>query len=194
LFYYSQEGYSLVTNSHSTVFNSIQTVGDGRKFRNVEGMGWFVTCLFIVGETAGGGLIGQCLPVPSPIYIHLPIGSFAGCHGFNWAFWRNFGHPFGRNCVHLDGATTFPELDGQQRALCNVELIPKKIDSAREMARIQESLPETVSLHGSVNAILSKILLIIIFSNFQVFVLLAPNSCEFPARCFSFQSLMFYVH
>ena len=27
------------------------------KFRNIEGMSWIVTCLFIVGETAGGGLI-----------------------------------------------------------------------------------------------------------------------------------------
>ena len=45
----SQEGYSLVTNSRSTVCNSAQTVECGRKFRNLEGMGWLVTCFFIVG-------------------------------------------------------------------------------------------------------------------------------------------------
>lgn len=44
------EGYSLVSNS-------AHTVDAGRRFRNVDGMGWLVTCLFIVGETAGGGLI-----------------------------------------------------------------------------------------------------------------------------------------
>lgn len=49
-----QEGYSLVSNSAATVETAC-----GRKFRNVEGMGWLVTCLFIVGETAGGGLIAM---------------------------------------------------------------------------------------------------------------------------------------
>uniref|UniRef100_A0A0N5A7L2 Aa_trans domain-containing protein n=1 Tax=Syphacia muris TaxID=451379 RepID=A0A0N5A7L2_9BILA len=30
-----------------------------RKHRNSQGMGWIVTCLFVVGETAGGGLIAM---------------------------------------------------------------------------------------------------------------------------------------
>lgn len=47
----AEEGYSLVSSAN-TVQESM-----GRKFRNLKGMGWFVTCLFIVGETAGGGLI-----------------------------------------------------------------------------------------------------------------------------------------
>uniref|UniRef100_A0AC35U783 Aa_trans domain-containing protein n=1 Tax=Rhabditophanes sp. KR3021 TaxID=114890 RepID=A0AC35U783_9BILA len=48
----SQDGYSLVS-SESTMKNiEIQ-----KKHRNTEGMGWIVTCLFIVGETAGCGLI-----------------------------------------------------------------------------------------------------------------------------------------
>lgn len=46
----NDEGYSLVTNSQFTVRSE-------GKFRNVEGMGWLITCFFIVGETAGGGLI-----------------------------------------------------------------------------------------------------------------------------------------
>uniref|UniRef100_A0A914EE17 Amino acid transporter transmembrane domain-containing protein n=1 Tax=Acrobeloides nanus TaxID=290746 RepID=A0A914EE17_9BILA len=50
-----QEGYSLVSNSAATV----ETTECGKKFRNIEGMGWIVTCLFIVGETAGGGLIAM---------------------------------------------------------------------------------------------------------------------------------------
>ncbi|KAI1724606.1 transmembrane amino acid transporter protein [Ditylenchus destructor] len=50
----NQEGYSLVSNSANTV-----ETGCGKKFRNVEGMSWIVTCLFIVGETAGGGLIAM---------------------------------------------------------------------------------------------------------------------------------------
>uniref|UniRef100_A0A914ZEA2 Amino acid transporter transmembrane domain-containing protein n=1 Tax=Parascaris univalens TaxID=6257 RepID=A0A914ZEA2_PARUN len=48
------EGYSLV-NSTATV----EDAAFGRKFRNIHGMGWLVTCLFIVGETAGGGLIAM---------------------------------------------------------------------------------------------------------------------------------------
>jgi len=36
---------------------TVDTVDYGKRFRNLEGMGWIVTCLFIVGETAGGGLI-----------------------------------------------------------------------------------------------------------------------------------------
>ncbi|CAD5222423.1 unnamed protein product [Bursaphelenchus xylophilus] len=47
------EGYSLVSNSA----NTMETLEGNKKFRNVEGMGWLVTCLFIVGETAGAGLI-----------------------------------------------------------------------------------------------------------------------------------------
>jgi vesicular inhibitory amino acid transporter len=47
------DNYTLVSNSANTV----ETLEYTRKYRNVEGMGWFVTCLFIVGETAGGGLI-----------------------------------------------------------------------------------------------------------------------------------------
>uniref|UniRef100_A0A914QGW8 Amino acid transporter transmembrane domain-containing protein n=1 Tax=Panagrolaimus davidi TaxID=227884 RepID=A0A914QGW8_9BILA len=50
-----QEGYSLVSNSANTMEN----VECGQKFRNMKGMGWVVTCLFIVGETAGGGLIAM---------------------------------------------------------------------------------------------------------------------------------------
>ncbi|KAI6215446.1 Amino acid transporter, transmembrane family-containing protein [Aphelenchoides besseyi] len=50
-----QEGYSLVSNSA----NTMETLEYTRKYRNVEGMGWLVTCLFIVGETAGGGLIAM---------------------------------------------------------------------------------------------------------------------------------------
>lgn len=50
---FRQEGYSLVNNSSSTV----ETLEYAHKYRNVEGMSWIVTCLFIVGETAGGGLI-----------------------------------------------------------------------------------------------------------------------------------------
>uniref|UniRef100_A0A7E4ZWT3 Aa_trans domain-containing protein n=2 Tax=Panagrellus redivivus TaxID=6233 RepID=A0A7E4ZWT3_PANRE len=50
-----QEGYSLVSNSA----NTMETVECGTKFRNLKGMGWIVTCLFIVGETAGGGLIAM---------------------------------------------------------------------------------------------------------------------------------------
>lgn len=53
---FSQEGYSLVSNSAATVET---TATCGKKFRNIEGMGWLVTCLFIVGETAGGGLIAM---------------------------------------------------------------------------------------------------------------------------------------
>jgi len=49
-----QEGYSLVSNA-----NTMETVYCGTKFRNLKGMGWIVTCLFIVGETAGGGLIAM---------------------------------------------------------------------------------------------------------------------------------------
>lgn len=48
-----RQEYSLVTNSATTV----ETLEYTRKHRNLEGMGWIVTCLFIVGETAGGGLI-----------------------------------------------------------------------------------------------------------------------------------------
>ncbi|VDK44068.1 unnamed protein product [Anisakis simplex] len=48
------EGYSLV-NSTATV----EDAAFGRKFRNIHGMSWMVTCLFIVGETAGGGLIAM---------------------------------------------------------------------------------------------------------------------------------------
>jgi len=47
------DNYTLVSNSANTV----ETLEYTRKYRNVEGMGWIVTCLFIVGETAGGGLI-----------------------------------------------------------------------------------------------------------------------------------------
>lgn len=50
-----QEGYSLVSNSA----NTMETLECGTKFRNLKGMGWIVTCLFIVGETAGGGLIAM---------------------------------------------------------------------------------------------------------------------------------------
>ncbi len=32
---------------------------NGQKYRNLKGMNWLVTCLFIVGETAGGGLIAM---------------------------------------------------------------------------------------------------------------------------------------
>ena len=37
----------------------MENVECGNKFRNMKGMGWIVTCLFIVGETAGGGLIAM---------------------------------------------------------------------------------------------------------------------------------------
>lgn len=37
----------------------MENVECGQKFRNMKGMGWVVTCLFIVGETAGGGLIAM---------------------------------------------------------------------------------------------------------------------------------------
>ncbi|KAL3103111.1 hypothetical protein niasHS_002297 [Heterodera schachtii] len=57
----NQEGYSLVSNSAATV----QTAECGRKYRNIEGMGWLVTCLFIVGETAGGGLIAMPMAMVS---------------------------------------------------------------------------------------------------------------------------------
>lgn len=43
----------MVSNSAYTM----DTLNSISKFRNVEGMSWLVTCLFIVGETAGGGLI-----------------------------------------------------------------------------------------------------------------------------------------
>jgi hypothetical protein len=49
---FRQEGYSLVSNSANTV-----ELDYAHKHRNLEGMGMLVTCLFIVGETAGGGLI-----------------------------------------------------------------------------------------------------------------------------------------
>jgi hypothetical protein len=60
---FSREGYSLVGESTNTVLSTSQmVVGCGDvvvKFRNLHGMSWLVTCLFIVGETAGGGLIGE---------------------------------------------------------------------------------------------------------------------------------------
>uniref|UniRef100_A0A1I7XQC3 Aa_trans domain-containing protein n=1 Tax=Heterorhabditis bacteriophora TaxID=37862 RepID=A0A1I7XQC3_HETBA len=45
------EGYSLVSST-----NTVESQA-GAKYRNVKGMSWFVTAMFIVGETAGGGLI-----------------------------------------------------------------------------------------------------------------------------------------
>lgn len=48
------EGYSLVSSA-----NTVEDAAHGRKYRNIHGMGWLVTCLFIVGETAGGGLIAM---------------------------------------------------------------------------------------------------------------------------------------
>jgi len=48
------QGYSMVSSA-----NTVEDVAHGRKFRNISGMGWLVTCLFIVGETAGGGLIAM---------------------------------------------------------------------------------------------------------------------------------------
>jgi vesicular inhibitory amino acid transporter len=55
-----QDGYLLVGDSEARlVSNTVETLECGKKFRNLEGMGWLVTCLFIVGETAGGGLIAM---------------------------------------------------------------------------------------------------------------------------------------
>uniref|UniRef100_A0A0K0E4C1 Aa_trans domain-containing protein n=1 Tax=Strongyloides stercoralis TaxID=6248 RepID=A0A0K0E4C1_STRER len=49
-----QDGYSLV--SSTSIDNKVEFQ---KKHRNLKGMGWIVTCLFIVGETAGGGLIAM---------------------------------------------------------------------------------------------------------------------------------------
>ncbi|KAH7710177.1 Protein Y4C6B.2 a [Aphelenchoides avenae] len=55
-----QDGYLLVGDSEARlVSNTTENLECGKKFRNLEGMGWIVTCLFIVGETAGGGLIAM---------------------------------------------------------------------------------------------------------------------------------------
>uniref|UniRef100_A0A183BKK5 Aa_trans domain-containing protein n=1 Tax=Globodera pallida TaxID=36090 RepID=A0A183BKK5_GLOPA len=73
----NQEGYSLVSNSAATV----QTSECGRKYRNLEGMGWLVTCLFIVGETAGGGLIdsaGEMARVQKPLPKAVPRDGSSG--------------------------------------------------------------------------------------------------------------------
>jgi vesicular inhibitory amino acid transporter len=50
----NNQGYSMVSSA-----NTVEDVAYGRRFRNISGMGWLVTCLFIVGETAGGGLIAM---------------------------------------------------------------------------------------------------------------------------------------
>ena len=47
---------TVATNTSQIAVNCVGNCGG--KFRNLEGMSWLVTCLFIVGETAGGGLIG----------------------------------------------------------------------------------------------------------------------------------------
>uniref|UniRef100_A0A0N4ZIT5 Aa_trans domain-containing protein n=1 Tax=Parastrongyloides trichosuri TaxID=131310 RepID=A0A0N4ZIT5_PARTI len=49
-----QDGYSLVSSTSVDIKEESQ-----KKHRNLKGMGWIVTCLFIVGETAGGGLIAM---------------------------------------------------------------------------------------------------------------------------------------
>lgn len=53
----NQDGYLLVSNTTSAA--TVETAGGRNKYRNLEGMSWIVTCLFIVGETAGGGLIAM---------------------------------------------------------------------------------------------------------------------------------------
>ncbi|CAJ0951070.1 unnamed protein product, partial [Mesorhabditis belari] len=47
--------YHLVASANTMETGSLRFMNE--KHRNLHGMGWFVTCLFIVGETAGGGLI-----------------------------------------------------------------------------------------------------------------------------------------
>lgn len=43
----------------------MKDVANRHKFRNTRGMGWIVTSLFIVGETAGGGLVAMPTAVVS---------------------------------------------------------------------------------------------------------------------------------
>ncbi|CAJ0574258.1 unnamed protein product, partial [Mesorhabditis spiculigera] len=50
-----EPSYHLVASANTMENGDFNVVE--KKHRNVHGMGWLVTCLFIVGETAGGGLI-----------------------------------------------------------------------------------------------------------------------------------------
>lgn len=69
---FRQDGYLLVGDSEARlVSNTTENLECGKKFRNLEGMGWIVTCLFIVGETAGGGLIAMPAAMVSAGKLHL---------------------------------------------------------------------------------------------------------------------------